>query len=193
MNNYRPTSNLQSASLLSAQRVKNSLNDLWNLSHVVIYSMVVMTTLIFIVAKPRTCIRYFRSTNVNLKQTDRPFCLLSWRADILEGIKRNPPKSHCKAQGWAQTLKSALWLSELAHHNCKYQTHISVAVPKSAGHLTDFMSGPAAVTPVCTRSLRLLFGWKLFWSPFPQLYSRITTSRRKIQWFWAKLCVSSLP
>lgn len=182
----------------SALRVKSSLNDLWNLSRVVIYSMVVMTTLIFIVAKPKTCIRYFRSTNVALSfvlkytkepQTNRcPVCLLSWRADILEGIKRNPPKSHCKAQGWVQTLKSALWLRELAHHNCKYQTHISVAVPKSAGHLTDFMSGPAAV---CTRSLGLLFGWKLFWSLFPQLYLRVTTSRHKIQWFWAKLCASS--
>lgn len=72
---------------LSVLRVKSSLNDLWNLSRVVIYSMVVMTTLIFIVAKPRTCIRYFRSTNVALSfvlkytkepQTNRPSFLFAF-------------------------------------------------------------------------------------------------------------------
>lgn len=38
------------------------------------------------------------------------------------------------------------------------ETHISIAAPKSAGHLTDYMSGVAAVAPASSSRLLLLMG-----------------------------------
>ncbi len=144
-----------------------------------------ITTLFVAVAKPRTCIRYFRSTNVALSfvlkytkepQTNREAFLFAWyifkpsfRKDKRIGKKKSTGlfqtataelRVDCKLQN---TQTCFMTERELVHHNYKYQSHISIAVPSQlVTWLT--VSGLAAVTPVCTRSLRLLFGWKLFWT-----------------------------
>lgn len=47
----------------------------------------------------------------------------------------------------SKILKHAVWLREQAHHSNKYQNPHFNSSSQSAGHLTDFMSGLAAVTP----------------------------------------------